>query len=74
MQVEYDSVDDAIEQVKLGNTWAAIHVGETFTNDLLTRVCAFYPDSCPPEYRNVTNETIPGSAIYIHADVTSMAR
>lgn len=62
---------DAIEQVKLGKAWAAIYLPENFTTDLLHRVCAIYPSKCPPNFGNITEETINGSSVHIYADVTS---
>ena len=71
MQVEYDKVEDAVEQVRLGKAWAAIYLGENFTTDLMERVCSVY-GRCPFNFgKNISNQTINGSAVHIYSDVTS---
>jgi hypothetical protein len=61
----YDS-EQAIDQVKRGNAWAAIVVPENFTKDVTTRVMSLFDgDNLPSE------AIINGSIVEMYADVTS---
>lgn len=71
MQIEFDTAEEAIEQVQQGKAWMAIYIGKDFTQDLVFRViggvvCALYPN-CP----HIPDETINGSLIYMYNDATS---
>ena len=65
MQHEYNTTEEAIEQVREGKAWAAIQVPENYTKDICER--AF--DSAGGQ---VTQEIINGSTVYLYMDVTSM--
>jgi hypothetical protein len=62
----YDS-EQAIDQVKRGNAWAAIVVPENFTKDVTTRIISLFDqgDNLPSE------AIINGSTVEMYADVTS---
>jgi hypothetical protein len=62
----YDS-EQAIDQVKRGNAWAAIVVPENFTKDVTTRVMSLFDgDNLPSE------AIINGSIVEMYADVTNL--
>jgi hypothetical protein len=63
----YDS-EQAIDQVKRGNAWAAIVVPENFTKDVTTRIISLFDqgDNLPSE------AIINGSTVEMYADVTNL--
>lgn len=58
--MEYDDINDAKEQVKLGKAWVAVYLGSNFTTDLMARSSS-----------SMDNATINGSTVHLYADVTS---
>ena len=58
-QHKHSSEQSAVEQVKKGDAWAAVVIGEDFTEDLFKRLS------------NHSSSIIKGSTIFLHMDVTS---
>lgn len=62
-QVPFTNLTLAIESVRRGETWGAIHIPDRYTNSLLQRLTS-------PE--DVTNETLASGTINIYPDLTNL--
>lgn len=60
-----DSLELAVDQVREGKAWAAIEIGQNFSQDLVNRVLE------PLQSKMPSPTTINGSTIHLYMDVTS---
>lgn len=61
-QVKYDNLTSAIDAVKRGKVWGAIHIPDKYSQNLQTRLIMG---------EDVTNETISNGTIRVYPDLTS---
>ena len=72
-QIEFNNTDDAIALVEQGDAWAAVVIYESFTWELVVRMCSITSEQCKkyPIIPEPDLNTIPNSTIHIFADITS---
>ncbi|XP_064595500.1 ABC transporter G family member 23-like [Liolophura sinensis] len=62
MKMNYSDLNEALSDVRAGNSWGVIHMGENFTSDLVLR------------FRNMSslsNDTISGGSVKLNLDMTN---
>ena len=65
LQLQYNDLQTAVQDVRKGDAWAAIEIGRNFTLDFFLRASSTVRPA-PPD-----PAVINGSTIYLHMDVTS---
>ncbi|CAL1544632.1 unnamed protein product, partial [Lymnaea stagnalis] len=57
----HDDLDSAIQDVRMGWSWAAMHLGKNFTRELISRL---------EDGISASNETLFGSTVWLYLDMT----
>ncbi|XP_059166224.1 ABC transporter G family member 20-like [Physella acuta] len=61
-KVMRDDIDSAVMDVKMGNSWSAMHIKQNFSLDLITRY---------DEGLHASNQTIDGSTVWLYMDMSN---